>query len=114
VEDTPFFLKVVKSYLEIAGYEVITAENGEEALNLLKQTCPDVVVSDIEMPIMTGIELVRAIRADERLKKLPVIALTSLRGESNKEKGLRAGFDMYEYKLDRMRLLESLEKALQK
>ena len=114
VEDTPFFLKVVKSYLESDGYEVITAENGREAFERLGQTTVDVVVSDIEMPIMTGIELVRAIRSSETLRHLPVIALTSLTGDVNKEKGLRAGFDIYEYKLDRTRLLDSLRDVLRK
>ena len=112
VEDTPFFLKVVKSYLESVGYEVITAENGREALEKLNQVMVDVVVSDIEMPIMTGIELVRAIRASDRLRHLPVVALTSLTGDVNKEKGLRAGFDVYEYKLDRTSLLDSLRDVL--
>ena len=114
VEDTPFFLKVVKSYLESAGYEVITAENGHEAFEKLGRTSVDVVVSDIEMPIMTGIELVRAIRSSETLRHLPVIALTSLTGDDNKEKGLRAGFDIYEHKLDRTRLLDSLRDVLRK
>ncbi|MBP2626255.1 MAG: CheA signal transduction histidine kinase [Firmicutes bacterium] len=114
VEDTPFFLKVVKSYLESEGYEVITAENGREAFQKLGQITVDVVVSDIEMPLMTGIELVRAIRASETLRHLPVIALTSLTGDVNKEKGLRAGFDVYEYKLDRARLLDSLRDVLKK
>ena len=112
MEDTPFFLKVVKSYLESVGYEVITAENGREALEKLNQVMVDVVVSDIEMPIMTGIELVRAIRASDRLRHLPVVALTSLTGDVNKEKGLRAGFDVYEYKLDRTSLLDSLRDVL--
>jgi len=114
VEDTPFFLKAVKSYLESDGYEVITAENGCEAFEKLGKTRVDVVVSDIEMPLMTGIELVRAIRASETLRHLPVIALTSLTGDVNKEKGLRAGFDVYEYKLDRTRLLDSLRDVLGK
>ena len=113
-EDTPFFLKVVKSHLESNVYRVITAENGREALGKLGQTMVDVVVSDIEMPLMTGIELVRAIRASETLRHLPVIALTSLTGDNDKEKGLRAGFDIYEYKLDRERLLESLRSVLAK
>ena len=114
VEDTPFFLRVVKSYLESDGYEVITAENGRQAFERLGQTKVDVVVSDIEMPIMTGIELVRAIRGSEALRHLPVIALTSLTGDVNKEKGIRAGFDIYEYKLDRTRLLESVRDVLRK
>ena len=114
VEDTPFFLRVIKSYLESDGYEVITAENGRQALEKLGQTRVDVVVSDIEMPLMTGIELVRAIRSSQTLRHLPVIALTSLTGDVNKEKGLRAGFDIYEYKLDRTRLLDSLRDVLRK
>ncbi|MDR3564733.1 MAG: chemotaxis protein CheW [Negativicutes bacterium] len=114
VEDMPFFLKVVKSYLESDGYFVITAENGREALEILTRQMVDVVVSDIEMPLMTGIELVRAIRASDTLRHLPVIALTSLTGEVNKEKGLRAGFDLYEYKLHRTRLLESVSEVLHK
>jgi len=113
VEDTPFFLKVIQSYLESDGYQVITAENGVEAYEKLGQIRVDAVVSDIEMPLMTGIELVRAIRANEALRHLPVIALTSLTGDVNKEKGIRAGFDVYEYKLDRTRLLDSLRHILQ-
>lgn len=114
VEDTPFFLRVVKTYLENENFEVVTAENGKEALEELSHRKVDLVISDIEMPIMTGIELVRAIRADHHLSHLPVIALTSLTGESNKEKGLRAGFDLYEFKLDRARLLDSVYEALNK
>ncbi len=114
VEDMVFFARNTKSYLESEGYEVITAENGREAYQLLSEKKVDVVISDIEMPVMNGIELVRAIRSSETLKHLPVIALTSLTGDGHKEKGLRAGFDLYEFKLDRMRLLESVAEILQK
>ena len=112
VEDTLFFLKLVKSYLEGDGYEVVTAENGREAWEKLQVTPVAAVISDIEMPLMDGIELVRTIRANKQLSHLPVIALTSLTGDYNKEKGLRAGFDVYEYKLDRIRLLDTLHKIL--
>lgn len=112
VEDTLFFSKLVKSYLEGDGYEVVTAENGREAWEKLQVTPVAAVISDIEMPLMDGIELVRTIRANKKLSHLPVIALTSLTGDYNKEKGLRAGFDVYEYKLDRIRLLDTLHKIL--
>ena len=78
-----------------------------------EQNVLDIVVSDIEMPVMNGIELVRAIRSNEKFKALPVIALTSLTREDQKEKGLRAGFDRYEQKLDRTILLESVAAMLQ-
>lgn len=113
-EDTPFFARTTKSYLESAGYEVITAENGREAFEILSRQAVDAVISDIEMPLMNGFELVRAIRASETLKHLPVIALTSLSSEASREKGLRAGFDIYEVKLDRVRLLDSVRKVLEK
>lgn len=113
-EDTPFFARTTKGYLESAGYEVITAENGREAFEILSRQPVDIVISDIEMPLMNGLELVRAIRASETLKHLPVIALTSLGGEGNREKGLRAGFDQYEIKLDRARLLDSVQNILRK
>ena len=113
VEDTPFFLKLEKNYIEEAGYEVATAENGSEALNYLKGNKVDVVISDINMPIMDGIELVKRIRADKNLAKIPVIAVTSLTGESQKKSGLEAGFDIYEFKLDRAKLLEALKKVFE-
>jgi two-component system chemotaxis sensor kinase CheA len=111
-EDTPFFARTTKSYLESEGYEVIAVDNGRDAFELLSRQPVDAVISDIEMPLMNGLELVRAIRASESLKHLPVIALTSLSGDSNREKGLRAGFDLYEVKLDRTRLLEGVDQVL--
>jgi two-component system, chemotaxis family, sensor kinase CheA len=114
VEDTPFFLKMEKSYLEDAGYTVLTAVNGKEALQILQEKKVDGVVSDIHMPEMDGIELVRRIRADKKLVDLPVIAVTSLNGEAQTQAGMEAGFDYYEYKLDRNRLLEKVGLALSK
>lgn len=113
-EDTPFFLTLEKNYLEGAGFQVMTAQNGKEALEVLQNNTIDAVVSDINMPVMDGLELVRRIRGDSRLAGLPVIALTSLTGESQKKCGLEAGFDAYEFKLDRVRLLEILEQAIKK
>lgn len=111
-EDTPFFARTIKSYLENEDYAVIVVENGCDALEVLSRQKVDVVISDIEMPHMNGLELVRAIRASETLRHLPVIALTSLSGDADKERGLRAGFDLYEVKLDRARLLESVDQVL--
>lgn len=111
-EDTPFFARMTKGYLEWAGYEVLLAENGREALRLLASQPVDIVVSDIEMPVMDGLELVRTIRSDEKLCHLPVIALTSLTRPDQRERGLRAGFDLYEVKLDRDTLLESVASLL--
>jgi len=114
VEDTPFFQKLEQGYLENAGYHVTLADNGKIALDILKKKTFDIVVSDINMPEMNGLELVKRIRADKSLADLPVIAVTSLTGELQKQEGLAAGFDYYEFKLDRSRLIEVLEIALKK
>ncbi len=111
-EDTPFFQRMEKDYFENAGYRVIVAREGKEALELLKDRQIDVVVSDINMPVMNGLELVKRIRSDSRLCSLPVIAVTSLTGEKQKNEGLEAGFDAYEYKLDRSRLLEVVDRVI--
>lgn len=114
VEDSPFFEKLEENYLAAAGYEVVTARNGREALKVLDERKIDIVLSDINMPVMDGMELVRRIRSSKELSHLPVIAVTSLTGESQKKAGLEAGFDYYEFKLDKTRMLETVEKALQK
>lgn len=113
VEDTPFFLKMERKYLESDGYQVITAPNGKEAWEILQQKDVDAVVSDIEMPVMDGLEFVKRIRADKRLTTLPVIAVTSRGDEGSIKRGLDAGFDFYELKLDRERLLEKIRLAFQ-
>jgi two-component system chemotaxis sensor kinase CheA len=112
VEDTAFFAMVVRQYLEGAGYQVLMAGNGEEALNLLGKCAVDVVVSDISMPVMNGLELVKAIRSNENTASLPVIALTSLASARLEQEGMEAGFNYYELKLDKTNLLKKVALAL--
>lgn len=114
VEDTPFFAKTEKKYLESAGYQVVSAVNGKEAWELLQEKDVDAVVSDIEMPVMDGLELVKRIRGDGKLGGLPVVAVTSRTDDRSIRRGLDAGFDFYEFKLDRERLLEKVKLALEK
>lgn len=113
VEDTPFFQELEKNYLEVAGYKVLLANHGKEALQMLQENHVDAVLTDIQMPVMNGMELIKRIRADKQLAALPVMAVTSMTGESQKNAGLDAGFDLYEFKLDKLGLLNSLEQMLQ-
>ena len=113
-EDTPFFAKIEKKYLESSGYHVILVSNGKEAWEVLQQNHVDILVSDIEMPLMDGYELVKRVRRDDRLAKLPVIALTSRTDDRSIRKGIDAGFDYYEIKLDKDRLLEKIKLVLLK
>jgi len=113
-EDTPFFAKIEKKYIESAGYNVLEAANGKEAWDILQDKNVDALVSDIEMPLMDGFELIRRIRSDSRLAWLPAVAVTSKSDERSIEKGIKSGFDFYEKKLDRELLLEKISLALQK
>lgn len=109
VEDSAFFLNIEKSYLEAAGYQVTTAQNGKEALEKLEHVSVDVVITDIDMPVCDGYEFTRMIRDRESWQDLPVMALTALAKDTDREKGLQAGIDEYQIKLDRDEVLRALE-----
>jgi len=109
VEDTAFFRMVETEYLESAGYNVIQAEDGNRALQLLEKHAFDAVVLDIIMPNLDGWGVIKAIREDERWKDIPVLAVTSLEDEEVVERGLEAGFNDWEAKLDKTSLLQKLE-----
>ncbi|MCP4402113.1 MAG: response regulator [bacterium] len=112
VEDSSFFLNIERSYLEAAGYQVVTSENGQEALEKLENQSFDVVVTDIDMPLCNGYELTRQIKANENWKHLPVMAVTALTGEKDRAKGVEAGIDEYQIKLDRDEVLRALEQLI--
>lgn len=115
VEDTPFFRNLEERYFISAGFEVTTAPDGGKALEILKARPQafDIIVSDIEMPVMNGYELVSAIRNNEGLSHLPVMALTSLNTEASKKRGLDAGFDAYEVKVDKESLVKRVSELIQ-
>ena len=109
-EDSNFFRNQVKSYMENEGYEVIEAEDGAIAWELLQQHADEIslVVTDIEMPNMNGFELTRNIKSANAFSHLPVIALTTLAGEEDIEKGRQVGISDYQIKLDREKLIRSI------
>ena len=76
-DDEIHIVHVVTIKLRNNGYEVITAENGAEAYDLACTTRPDVIITDYQMPIMTGIDLVEKLRSNEQTKGIPVVMLTA-------------------------------------
>jgi len=112
VEDTPMFLAVIREYLESAELDVTTATNGRLALDAMKSQPFDLILSDIEMPIMDGWEFIASIRGSDKWKDLPVIALTSLDDEETIQAGLDAGFNEWMVKLDKHKILNSIAKYL--
>jgi two-component system chemotaxis sensor kinase CheA len=107
-EDSDFFRTQVVRFLEEDGHAVLAAPDGEAAWETLLENLDKVrvVVTDIEMPRMNGLDLARHIRADERTAQLPIIALSSLAGDEDIAHGKAAGIDDYLVKLDRDSLLE--------
>lgn len=102
VDDAVFFRSQIGRALREAGYEVCCENDGQKALARLEATDAPIaaIVSDIEMPLMDGLELARRVRGNPILAKLPLLALTSSFTPVNRERGLTAGFDQYLAKLD--------------
>jgi CheY-like chemotaxis protein len=94
-EDDPISGAVCARALKNAGYGAVVVASGEEALRLLQAELFDLVVADVMMPGMDGFALVRAMRADERLTRLPVVFLTGCREQTMRMRGYRAGGDGY-------------------
>lgn len=113
-EDSGFFRTQVTKYLETDGYEVVGCEDGLIAWNTLQDPEQrfDMVVTDVEMPNMDGLELTRKIKNDPCLSYLPVIAVTSLAREEDIQRGYEAGVDDYQVKIDREKLLAAVTKHL--
>jgi len=95
VEDSITQQKALQNILESHGYHTMTSGNGNEALELLGENIPDIIITDIMMPGMDGYELCRKIRSDEKLKDIPVILLTTLSEPENILKGLECGADNF-------------------
>jgi DNA-binding response OmpR family regulator len=94
-EDERDIRDLITFTLRFAGYEVIAASNGEEATALAKQEIPDLILLDVRMPRMTGYEACTVIKADERLKDIPVIFLSAKGQEAEIQAGLQAGATEY-------------------
>jgi two-component system chemotaxis sensor kinase CheA len=111
-EDISFFRQLIKGYLEADGYEVVTAENGAQALERMAASAFDLIVSDLEMPVMDGWEFVKHVRQNMQMKDIRVMALTALDSEKDREKAERCGYNRYEVKLDRERFLTGVAELL--
>ncbi|MGZ3795146.1 MAG: hybrid sensor histidine kinase/response regulator [Pseudobdellovibrionaceae bacterium] len=113
-EDVVFFRKQVMKVLSRAGYEVVTAENGALALKILTESPEEfaVILSDIEMPEMNGLEFARAVKANPKTNSIPLVALTTRFKENDIKEGQEAGFDIYLEKLNEEKLLSGLNDVL--
>jgi CheY-like chemotaxis protein len=97
-DDESHILHVLSMKLSNAGYQVLTAMDGEEALELCRNELPDLLITDYQMPIMTGLEVCRALRQDERTRGIPVLMLTA------------RGFDLEQAQMSQVGIREVLSK----
>ena len=95
VDDSHTVREMERRLLARAGYRVTTAQNGQEAWNLLRLNDYDLLISDVDMPQMNGIELVTKVRDNPRLARMPVIILSYKDREEDRQRGLDAGADFY-------------------
>ena len=95
IDDDPNLILLVKDYLEFRGYEVITAENGREALEILEKDIPDMIICDVMMPEMDGYALVKHVRDDPKTSWIPVLFLSAKGQSQDRVKGLNIGADVY-------------------
>ncbi len=95
VDDSVTVRKVTSRFLEREGFRVITAKDGAEALQLLQDHLPDVMLLDIEMPRMDGFEVAKNVRSSSRMKDLPIIMITSRTGDKHRERAFSLGVNQY-------------------
>ncbi|MFN0062550.1 MAG: response regulator, partial [Myxococcaceae bacterium] len=114
VDDSLTTRMAMKAVLEIAGYGVVPCRDGAEALRTLKQTACQLVVSDVQMPEMDGLDLTQRIKADPALSAIPVILVTSLDSAEDRAAGLKVGADGYLIKreVERGKLLDLVRQLL--
>jgi len=91
VDDSKTMRDMVAYTLRTAGYDVVSAEDGKQALGMLAAKPVDVVITDLNMPVMDGVQLIRALRADPKFRTMPILMLTTESDANKKAEGRTAG-----------------------
>ncbi len=114
-EDNAVNRELLRELLEVRGYTVFEACDGQEALHMIEQSLPELLLLDIGMPVLDGFAVIRKIRENPRLAPLPVVAVTAYAMRGDREKILASGFDGYLSKpLNPSSLTEELDRLLTK
>jgi DNA-binding response OmpR family regulator len=112
VEDELNILRLTSTMLEKDGYQVLQAQNGQEGIDVLLSSTPDIVITDLIMPEKNGFEVCRAVRANPGTARTPILILTAMGDEFNKTAGFEAGADDYLTKPFNINELKARIKAL--
>ncbi len=113
VDDYPQVVEVLKIRLESAGYEVLAAYDGQEALNVARREHPDLILLDVLLPKINGYKVARLLKFDKKFKEIPIIMLTSRAKQADAELGIEAGANEYIFKpYNPAKLMEMIAKYL--
>ena len=113
IEDNEMNRDMLSRRLERKGYKVLIAVDGEKGLEVARANTPDLILMDMSLPVVDGWEATRRLKADERLKHIPVVALTAHAMANDRDKALEAGCDDYDTKpIELARLLGKMEALL--
>jgi len=105
VDDEPDFLMAIKAMLEVNGFEVLAATDGQEGLSVARLEKPDLIVLDLMLPKMDGYKVCRFLKFDEKYRMIPIIMLTARGQEDDKQLGKEMGADFYIVKSERPEIL---------
>lgn len=94
-EDSPTILAMIKESLESEGFSVITAEDGQQALEKTRKEKPDLIILDLMLPKIDGYRVCRILKFDDKYKMIPVIMLTARTNEADRKTGQEVGADAY-------------------
>jgi two-component system cell cycle response regulator DivK len=115
VEDNPKNLKLVRDTLQVKGYQTIATETGEEGVRIAQERRPALILMDIQLPGISGIEALQRLRADRVTRSIPVVAVTASVMAQERQKVMAAGFDGFQGKPISVReLLETVRQILDK
>jgi len=113
VEDNEKNLKLVRDVLQVKGYETVDAGAAEDGLKLARERKPSLILMDIQLPGMSGVDALRALRAEPETAGIPVVAVTASVMQQDRQQIMRAGFDGFiEKPISLRKLLDTVQQAL--
>jgi CheY-like chemotaxis protein len=111
VEDHPAQSDIIKQILEFAEYEVVLASSGEQGIEKAREEQPDVILMDLRMPGIGGIEAVKRLKSDPAVSHIPIIVISAWTSRANRDEAIQAGAAKFMAKpVDTMRLIEHINK----
>ena len=115
VEDDPRNLKLIRDLLQIRGYTTLEATDGKQGVDMARAKMPDLILMDIQMPVMDGFEATSILKADPVTKSITIVALTAFAMQGDREKCMEAGFNDYITKpLDTRAFMTKIKEYLEK